>query len=173
MTCSGKMHRMPQLQRILAGLFLLVIVFTHAATSQQAPSRINAGTLTCDIAAGVALIVDSPKQVRCIFHKANGGEEAYGGKIGGGGLNVGVTGRAVMAWTVTSDTGSVIPGDLSGRYSGVQAGAAIGVGGTSRTLSSATNKAVSLQPLVNRGTHGPEYRARCKSDGTLLAGTRR
>lgn len=147
MTFTGKVHHMLQVQRIIAGLFLLVIVFTYPATSQQTPSRINAGTLTCDIAAGVALIVDSPKNLRCIFHRSDGSNQAYGGKIGGGGLNVGVTGRAVAAWTVMTDTVLAIPDDLSGRYSGVQAGVAVGVGGTGSTLLSATNKAVSLQPL--------------------------
>jgi len=60
----GKVHHMLQVQRIIVSLCLLVTVFIQPATSQQVASQINAGTMTCDIAAGVALIVDSPKQMR-------------------------------------------------------------------------------------------------------------
>lgn len=173
MTCSGKVHRMLQLQTIFAGLFLLVIVLTNAATAQQSASQVSAGTLTCDIAPGVALIVDSPKNLRCVLYKSDGSKQAYGGRITGGGLNVGVTGRSVAAWSVISNASPVIPNDLSGRYSGVQAGAAIGVGGTNSSILSSANKAVSLQPLTVEARSGVNFAlGATQMDLTLLGAPR-
>ena len=135
-------------RHILVGSFVLLGVWSHSAASQQPSSHINAGTLTCDIDAGFALVIDSPRAVRCIFKKQNGGQETYRGRIRGGGLSIGVTARAVMTWSVRSETGWPKSGDLSGKYSGLEAGVAIGVGGSSRVLSGITNQAISLQPLA-------------------------
>ncbi len=159
--------------KIIAGLLLLDVAGSSAATAQQAAARSNAGTLTCDIAPGVALIVDSPKNLRCVLYRSDGSKQAYGGRITGGGLNVGLTGRSIAAWSVISHASPVIPDDLSGRYSGVQAGAAIGVGGTSGSVLSSTNKAVSLQPLAIGARSGVNFAlGATQMDLTLLGAPR-
>ncbi len=132
--------------KIIAGLLLLAVVTAYETGAQQTASPLNLGTLRCTIAPGVAVIVDSPREMRCTFYKSDGIQEAYRGEVRGGGLSIGITGRSFAAWAVTSDPALARETSLSGRYSGVETGVTVGVGATSRALSN-LGKAVSLQPL--------------------------
>lgn len=132
--------------KIVAALLFLVPAFPYGASAQQVSGQLNLGTLRCTIAPGVAVIVDSPREMRCTFYKSDGIQEAYRGEVRGGGLSVGITGRSFAAWAVTSDPALARETSLSGRYSGVETGVTVGVGATSRALSN-LGKAVSLQPL--------------------------
>ena len=61
-----------------------------APAMAQAPQRTKVGTLTCDISAGIGLIITSRKEVTCMF-TPSGSErrEVYVGSIGKFGLDVG------------------------------------------------------------------------------------
>lgn len=137
-------------------LFLAFAAFFIGATTllSQAQARVEAGMLTCEVGGGFALILSSPRDLHCVFHKANGQTEAYGGRLREVGLDVGVSGRGVIAWEVVAGTTDLPPGELSGRYGGVEAGAAVGLGGSARAMVGGSNRTISLQPLSVEGRSG-------------------
>src|ERR1700682_6487568 len=98
----------------IAGL-LTALASGAPATAQQ----VRAGLLTCDVSAGLGLIIGSQKQLACVFSPGNAAipREEYGGSITKYGLDLGVTGGGVMVWAVF--TGTVAgPGFLAGEYLG-------------------------------------------------------
>lgn len=120
----------------------------------RAEARVEAGMLICEVGGGVALIFSSPRDLHCVFHKANGQTEAYGGRLREFGLDIGVSGRGVIAWEVIASTTELPPGELAGHYGGVEAGAAVVVGGSGRVLVGGADRRLSLQPLSVEGRAG-------------------
>ncbi|MDP1909088.1 MAG: DUF992 domain-containing protein, partial [Hyphomicrobium sp.] len=87
----------------------------------QAPNRTKVGTLTCDISAGIGLIVASKKNVTCLFTPAQPGpREVYTGAISKYGLDVGATSGGEMVWSVVAPSNKKF-GALAGRYGGASA----------------------------------------------------
>src|SRR5271165_512434 len=88
------------------------------ATEPVAAQQIRAGLLTCDVSAGIGLIITSQKQVSCAFKPDQPGrQEDYDGTITKYGLDLGMTGGGVMVWVVFTDTVAG-PGFLAGDYVG-------------------------------------------------------
>ena len=131
-----------------------VVLLTSVGLSSAAEARIKAGVLTCEVGAGVAFIVSSPRELHCVFHRASGRNESYGGRMQEAGIDIGVSGRGVISWAVISKTGRLGRGALGGRYGGVEAGGAIGVGGTGRILVGGNRRSISLQPLIVEARSG-------------------
>lgn len=120
----------------------------------NASARVEAGMLTCEVGSGFALIFSKPRDLHCVFHKSNGQSEAYKGKLREVGLDAGVSGHGVIAWTVLAQTTELPPGELAGAYGGVEAGAAAGVGGRGQVLVGGARRTISLQPLSVEGEIG-------------------
>jgi len=59
-----------------------------------------------------------------------------------------------MVWAVFAPTRRIGPGDLSGSYGGVTAGAAIGIGGNANALVGGSDNSFALQPLSFEGQTG-------------------
>ncbi len=110
-------------------------------------ARIEAGVLTCEVGEGIALIISSPRDLHCVFHKSDGLNEAYRGAFRSVGLEIGVSGRGVIAWTVIADTRRMPPGELAGSFGGVEAGGAAVVGGRGQVLIGGSRGTISLQPI--------------------------
>src|SRR5262249_35859014 len=73
--------------------------------SAQAQERIQSGSLTCDVSAGIGLIIGSQRNVSCTFTPSLPGPiEYYTGTISKLGLDIGVTTGGVMIWLVYSPT---------------------------------------------------------------------
>jgi hypothetical protein len=136
--------------RLRAAIFAIGI----SLWGNSAYARTEVGMLTCEVGEGVALIFSSPRDLHCVFHKTNGQNEAYRGKLREFGLDVGVSGRGVIAWTVLAETSDVPPGELAGSYGGVEAGAAVAVGGRGQVLVGGSARTISLQPLSVEGEAG-------------------
>jgi LysM repeat protein len=119
-----------------------------------AEARIEAGVLTCEVGEGAAFIISSPRDLHCVFHKASGQNEAYRGTLREFGLDIGVSGHGVIAWTVIAGTSDLPPGELAGSYGGVEAGAAVAVGARGQVLVGGSGKTISLQPLSIEGEAG-------------------
>ncbi len=99
-----------------------------AASASPAQERIQAGSLTCDVSAGIGLIVGSHRQVYCTFTPAVPGPvEVYTGSITRIGLDVGATTGGVMIWIVYAPTDRPV-GGLAGTYAGASAEASIVAG---------------------------------------------
>jgi len=107
-----------------------------------------AGTLTCEVAPGVGLIVASQKALACRFVSVDRRRsERYRGSITKVGLDIGVTGRSVIVWNVLADTRSLRRGALAGNYGGVTAQATVGVGAGANVLVGGSRNTVTLQPV--------------------------
>src|SRR3954463_14159482 len=85
---------------IIAAAALSLSLAVAGTASAQAPQRVKAGTLTCDISGGIGLIIASQKQVQCLFTPADAGpREVYVGAIRKFGLDIGATTGGEMVWT--------------------------------------------------------------------------
>jgi hypothetical protein len=129
---------------------LLLLVATEPAAAQQS----RAGVLTCDVSAGLGLILGSQKDVSCAFvPEGPGRREDYDGTITKFGLDLGIIGGAVMVWAVFTSTAAG-PGFLAGDYVGVSGEASFGAGVGANVLVGGSNRTVTLQPLSVQGQIG-------------------
>jgi len=119
-----------------------------------AQTMVAAGTLTCDVSAGIGLIVGSKRSVSCTFAPSMPGPvEAYSGTITKVGVDVGVTSGGVMVWLVYAPTSRPV-GALAGVYGGATAEATFAVGLGANVLVGGSNRTVALQPLSVQGQTG-------------------
>jgi hypothetical protein len=122
--------------------------------SAQAQERVQAGSLTCDVSAGIGLIIGSQRNVSCTFTPSSPGPiEYYTGTISKIGIDLGVTAGGVMVWLVFSPTNRPV-GGLSGNYVGGSAEASVIAGVGANALIGGSNRAIALQPLSVSGQVG-------------------
>jgi hypothetical protein len=117
--------------------------------------QVRAGLLTCDVSAGIGLIITSQKELTCVFapDRPDIAREDYDGSITKFGLDLGISGGGIMVWGVF--TGTVAgPGFLAGDYVGASAEASLGVGVGANVLVGGSNRTVTLQPLSVSGQIG-------------------
>jgi hypothetical protein len=117
-----------------------------ASPALAAKKGVKIGMLTCDVAGGVGMIIGSSRSVDCYFEGTVGSREHYVGTIGKLGLDIGVTGKAVMAWAVFAP-GKLKAGALAGNYAGASAEATIAVGLGANVLVGGSDKSIALQPF--------------------------
>jgi hypothetical protein len=127
----------------------VVAAVTVACLSGPGFAQVNnqVGTLVCNYGETVGMIVGSRQRMACIFHKSNGDTESYAGTMSRVGLDVGVTGRGRMAWTVFTKTMGMGPRPLAGSYVGASGDASFGVGGGGNILIGGSNRTIALQPV--------------------------
>jgi hypothetical protein len=126
--------------------FHLFFSLTDNVLAQDA--RLVAGTLTCRGNGSVGLILGSSQRMSCEFQRVRGGAAVtYTARITRIGLDLGVKGRNTMVWTVLSSTDNPATGALAGRYAGVAANAAVGVGIGANALIGGSSNSIVLQPL--------------------------
>lgn len=144
------------MRRPLSAIAALAVVAAAAVpgpTMAQA-DRTKVGTLTCDISAGIGLIITSKKDVTCMFTPSRPGpREVYVGSITKFGLDVGATAGGEMIWAVYSPTDRR-HGALAGHYGGATAEATVGAGVGANALVGGNNRTVTLQPLSVQGQAG-------------------
>lgn len=132
-------------------------MIANPADAQQ--RRIEVGTLTCSLSAGVGLIVGSQRNVNCVLKGQPGEpEEAYTGTMTRVGLDIGVTTGGAIIWAVFSDTNRYA-GMLAGTYAGASAEVSIAAGLGANVLVGGSNRTVALQPLSMQGQVGLDIAA--------------
>ena len=145
------MHR--PLSAIAAVAIAAAATLPGPATA-QAPSQTKVGTLTCDISAGIGMIIGSKKDVTCMFTPSQPGpREVYVGSISKFGLDIGATAGGEMIWAVYAPT-NWRHGALAGQYGGASAEATVGAGLGANVLVGGNNRTVSLQPVSVQGQAG-------------------
>jgi hypothetical protein len=129
---------------------------TGLATSPApAQSTVKVGTLTCDVSAGIGMILTQKQTMTCNFAPASGGPvDLYTGRIDQFGVALGAVQQGVMVWGVLAPTSGVPHGALAGAYGGVGAQATVGAGLGANVLIGGTGRAFSLQPLSVQGQTG-------------------
>ncbi|MET0530437.1 MAG: DUF992 domain-containing protein [Microvirga sp.] len=135
---------------------VLALIASAGLHEAQAQSRTRVGALTCSVSGGIGLIVTSQKTTVCTFDPRRGRNERYVGVIRRFGLDLGVTGRGVLAWAVFSG-GSLAPGSLAGSYVGATAEATVGAGLGANVLVGGSNRSIALQPLSVSGQTGLNF----------------
>ena len=136
------------MKRISASLLAL----TLAASPAFAGNGVKLGVLTCDVSASVGLIIAGSQKASCVFDGPNG-QENYKGSIQEVGIDIGVTGEAIMSWVVFAP-GKLDPGALAGTYAGATAQATVAVGLGANVLVGGSQSSVALQPLSIQGQTG-------------------
>jgi hypothetical protein len=137
----------------LAAVALIAAATLPGPTMAQA-SRTKVGTLTCDISAGIGLIITSKKDLTCMFTPSQPGpREVYVGTITKFGLDLGATAGGEMIWAVYAPSDRV-HGALAGNYGGATAEATVGAGLGANVLVGGSNRTVALQPISVQGQAG-------------------
>jgi len=118
------------------------------------------GVLNCRLAPSVGLIVVEFQKMDCSFAPDGGGRtEAYEGTMSTIGGALGFTAGGVLTWGVFAPTNNMMPGSLSGSYTGASANAGFIVGVGSNFLLGGSNNTVALQPWSVEGTTGVDASA--------------
>lgn len=123
-----------------------------ATVPAAAANGVKLGVLTCDVSAGVGLILGGSQSAVCVFDGPNG-QENYEGRIGKIGLDIGVTDATVMSWVVFAP-GKVNKGALEGTYAGATAEATFAVGLGANVLVGGSENTIALQPVSLQGQTG-------------------
>lgn len=138
----------------IATTLAAVTVVPASGLAQPTAKRVKVGTLTCDISAGLGLIIASKKRLTCMYTPAGPGpREVYTGNITKFGLDVGATAGGEMVWSVYAPTSKRIAA-LSGHYAGAAAEATVGAGLGANVLVGGSNRTVALQPVSVQGQTG-------------------
>jgi Protein of unknown function (DUF992) len=142
------------MNRLLLGFAALALGLVTAAGGATAQDRVKAGTLVCDVSAGIGLVIASQKGVQCSFNPDFAGQrEFYVGTISKFGLDIGATSAGQMIWAVFAPS-TMTPGVLAGTYTGATAEATAIVGVGANALIGGSNRTVALQPLSVTGQTG-------------------
>ncbi len=140
------------IKALIASTAVATVIAGSAAAQQSTPAKV--GALTCDISAGIGLIVASKKQVTCMFTPSAGGpKEVYVGSINKFGLDIGATTGGEMVWAVFAPTSRKV-GALAGSYAGASAEATVGAGLGANVLVGGSDRTISLQPVSVQGQTG-------------------
>jgi hypothetical protein len=139
--------------RFCFALTAAVAALLPFGVAQAQPRATQIGTLNCNVAGGVGLIVTSRKSMACRFTSTRGTRESYTGVIRRFGLDLGATTGGRIVWAVFAQ-GSVSPGALAGEYAGGSAEATIGAGLGANVLVGGSNRSVALQPVSVSGQTG-------------------
>ncbi len=141
--------------RIFASLAAALAMTGLAASPAPAQSTAQVGTLSCDVSAGVGMILMQKQTMTCVFTLANGGPpEPYLGRIDEFGVALGAVSQGHLVWGVIAPSSGVPRGALSGTYGGVGAQASAGAGVGANVLVGGTGRAFSLQPVSVSGQTG-------------------
>ncbi len=136
-----------------AGALAVAALIALPATA-VAQNHVKVGTLTCDISAGIGLIIGSRKEVQCLFTPSEPApREVYVGSITKFGLDLGATAGGQMIWAVHAPTTARVAG-LAGNYAGASAEATVGAGLGANVLVGGSDRTVALQPVSVQGQAG-------------------
>ena len=140
---------------ILASLMSGMALGLFLATPAAAQTSTKVGTLSCDVSAGVGLILMQKQTLRCAFTPATAAPvDLYTGRIDEYGVALGAVEQGHLVWAVLAPVEGVPHGALAGTYAGVGGEATAGVGVGANVLIGGTGRAFSLQPLSVEGQVG-------------------
>jgi len=135
--------------------FAASVALGALAGPASAQPAAQAGMLSCDVSAGIGMILMQKQTMTCVFAPARGGRpEPYLGRIDQFGVALGAVNQGHLIWGVLAPSAGVPHGALAGVYSGVGAQATAGAGIGANVLVGGSGRAFSLQPLSVQGQTG-------------------
>lgn len=133
---------------LAAALAVLGSTAMLGSASVAYADSVQIGRLSCDVAAGVGLILGSSKDVSCSFYRDGQSTETYSGEINKVGIDIGVTESTRIEWLVfAANTSDYATGALAGTYVGASGEATIGVGLGGNVLIGGSRRSFALQPF--------------------------
>jgi Protein of unknown function (DUF992) len=136
-------------------LAIVSIMLGLCGGSALAQSYAKVGVLSCDVSAGVGMILVQKQSLRCVFQSDNGGPpDPYLGAITEYGVALGEVAAGHLIWGVLASVGGVPHGALAGTYTGIGAEASAGAGVGANALIGGSQRAFSLQPISVEGQVG-------------------
>ena len=124
------------------------------AVGARAETPVAIGTLVCTGGEGVGLILGSKKSYDCNLSLLNGGKQPYSASVTKIGIDIGVTGKTTMVWTVLSAKSPSSNRALAGSYVGVDADVSLGLGAGVKVLVGGSDNSFTLQPVSVQGETG-------------------
>jgi hypothetical protein len=144
----------------IAAIVMAFGVLVPCAGTALAQQRAKVGTLRCNLAPTVGLVVMSRQRLSCTYTPDGPWPpETYVGHVTTVGLDVGVNGGGRMVWAVFAPVDGRYRGALSGTYVGVSADAAVGAGLGANALVGGSRRSVALQPLSIEANTGVDISA--------------
>jgi hypothetical protein len=140
------------LRHLATAVPVLALLAAMPADAQVAP---QVGLLSCDVSAGIGLILMQRQSMTCTFRRTGSSSvERYTGTINEYGVELGGVEKGHLVWAVAAATQGIPAGALGGTYAGVAADAAFGPGIGASVLVGGTGRAFSLQPISVEGELG-------------------
>lgn len=136
----------------IAGVALAI--FFAGLVTGPAWSNTQIGMLKCDTSIGIGEILVRKQTMTCVFTHTDGKTENYTGTIHQYGVEIGMVKEGHLAWAVVAGSPASGTGLLAGKYAGVDASVAAGLGLGADVLVGGTGKALSLQPIAVEGEPG-------------------
>lgn len=135
-----------------ASAMLAAIFVAQPVTAQ---SSVNVGALSCDVSAGIGMILAQKQTMRCVFRPNKGGSvDFYTGRIDEYGVAIGEVAAGHLIWGVIAPTSGVPAGALAGTYAGVGGEVTVGAGLGGNVLVGGSGSSISLQPISVEGQTG-------------------
>ena len=140
--------------RRLAPLAGAALASFSIAAVGPAWSATQLGLLKCDTSIGIGEILVRKQTMTCVFTHSDGKSENYTGTVHQYGVEIGMVKEGHLAWAVFAVSPASGAGLLAGKYGGVDASVAAGIGLGADVLVGGTGKAFSLQPFAVEGEPG-------------------
>lgn len=138
------MHKLVRII-VVAVAVLGALGFAGEASAQ---GRTKVGTLNCNLAPTVGLIVASKQRLSCTYiPDGPWSPEHYFGSFTTVGLDIGFKGGGRLVWAVFAPTNGYYHGALAGTYVGASADVAVGLGLGANALVGGSHRSFALQPV--------------------------
>lgn len=138
----------------LTTIILSLSVITAFQPALAASEHFVAGRLECDLSRSDGAILGAKQDVSCVFYPSQSAASVrYTGVIDNFGVDIGTIKEAKLIWAVDAVSRHASY-DLEGTYRGIEAAAALGVGGGAVILTGGTDGTLTLQPLAVDGQEG-------------------
>ena len=145
--------------RFLAALGRAAALTALAASAALAQSSVKVGTLTCDVSAGIGMLISQQQTMTCAFDPASGGPpDNYTGRIDKFGLTLGAVQQGTMVWGVLAPSTGFPHGALAGSYGGVGAEATAGAGLGANLLVGGTGPLIFSAASFHPGSDRSQFR---------------
>jgi hypothetical protein len=153
------------MQRKLAHIVGLAVMLAAAAglglpSDAAAAERVKVGTLRCNLAPTVGLIVVSRQRLSCTYTPDGPWPpETYYGHFTTVGAAIGFNRGGRMFWAVFAPAAGHLRGALAGTYVGASADVAVGAGLGANALVGGSHRSIALQPLSVEANAGLDLTA--------------
>lgn len=133
----------------------IAVTLASSAAIAASSNRTRLGALECAVEGGIGQIVRSSRKANCFFRHRDGTVEEYAGTLSKLGIDIGVSEESYVGWIVYTPIGNKSGSyALAGRYVGVSAGGALGIGLGVNALVGGSDKKIGLQPFSAEGKRG-------------------